>query len=126
MCGFVERLRFSGKSGRIVVVSSAAAHVGSHDLGYGIAKAGLSGLVRSMSKKYAREGISIIGIEPGIFDSKMSAQQSEARRQEAIRQTHLGRPLIIDEIVATTHYAIFEAPDALTGTFIKPNGGQVG
>jgi len=123
--GVTEKLRDLRKKGRIVVVSSAASHVGSHDLGYGVAKAGLCGLVRSLSKQHAQHGISTIGVAPSLFLSSMSDHQSDERKQAAINQNHLGRALHLDEVVSCTRFALFEAPDALTGTFINPNGGQV-
>jgi len=123
--GVTEKLRHLQKEGRLVIVSSAASHVGSHDLGYGVAKAGLCGLVRSLSKQHALHGISTIGIAPSLFFSSMSDHQSDKRKQAAINQNHLGRALHLDEVVSCTRFALFEAPNALTGTFINPNGGQV-
>lgn len=124
--GAVDKIKKSEKTARIVVVSSAAAGVGSRDLGYGISKAGLTGLVRSISKQSAKDGITAIGIAPGLFKSAMSRDhQSDDRKKDAIHQTHLGRSLELNEIVKTAFFAMYEAPDALTGTFINPNGGQV-
>ncbi|MDD3371787.1 MAG: SDR family NAD(P)-dependent oxidoreductase [Alphaproteobacteria bacterium] len=122
--GIAEKLRQAGKPGRIVIVSSAAASVGSCDIGYGVAKAGLNGLVRSLSKQLASCGITSIGVAPGLFDSPMSAAQDEDRRNDAIRATHLRRPMGLDEVGSCTLYALFSAPDALTGTFLNVNGGQ--
>lgn len=124
--GAVDKIKKAEKRARIVVVSSAAAGVGSRDLGYGISKAGLTGLVRSVSKQSAKDGITAIGIAPGLFKSAMSRDhQSDDRKQDAIMQNHLGRSLELDEVLKTAFYAAYDAPDALTGTFINPNGGQV-
>mgnify|MGYP006283793897 FL=1 len=124
--GAVDKIKQAEKTARIAVVSSAAAGVGSRDLGYGISKAGLTGLVRSISKQSAKNGITAIGIAPGLFKSAMSRDfQSDDRKQDAVSQTHLGRSLDLDEIAKTAFYAVYDAPDALTGTFLNPNGGQV-
>lgn len=124
--GAVDKIKKADKAARIVVVSSAAAGVGSRDLGYGISKAGLTGLVRSVSKQSAKDGITSIGIAPGLFKSAMSRDhQSDDRKEDAIKQNHLGRSLELDEVLKTAFYATYDAPDALTGTFINPNGGQV-
>jgi 3-oxoacyl-[acyl-carrier protein] reductase len=122
---FIEAVYRTARQARIVVLSSAAARVGSHDTGYGIAKAGLDGLVHSVSKRYAQHGITIIGIAPGFFPSAMSQHQDAQRKRSAIAQGHLGRSVRMDEVLTCVRYALFEAPDALTGTFISPNGGQV-
>lgn len=122
--GMAHRLVRAGVSGRIVIVGSAAAAVGSRDIGYGAAKAGLRGLVRSLSKAYARRGVTAIGVEPGLFESRMSAAQSRERRAEAISQNHLGRALTLEEIADSVCYAVGGAPDAMSGTVVAASGGQ--
>ena len=109
---------------RIVLVGSAAAHVGSRDLGYGIAKAGLNGLVVSLSKVLATRATTVIGINPGVFESPMSAAVSRARRDKAVQGTHIQRAGTVDEIGDLVRYAAFEAPEYLTGTILNINGGQ--
>ena len=124
--GAVDRIKKAEKTARIAVVSSAAAGVGSRDLGYGISKAGLIGLVRSVSKQSAEDGITTIGIAPGLFTSSMSNDfQTEDRKQDAIKQGHLGKSLDLQEVAKSVFLAVYEAPDAMTGTFMNPNGGQV-
>lgn len=109
---------------RIVMVGSAAAHAGSCDLGYGVSKAGLNGFVRSTSKLLAQEGVTCIGINPGIFDSPMSKSVSEQRQLAAIQATHIKRVGKIDEIADYIMYLLYNAPDYLTGSIIQFNGGQ--
>ena len=109
---------------RVVVVGSAAAHVGSRDLGYGIAKAGLNGLVVSLSKVLASRATTVIGIDPGVFASRMSAAVSRARTAKAVRSTHIQRAGTIEEIGNLVRYAAFEAPEYLTGAILNINGGQ--
>lgn len=123
--GFVQSLLSYGHRARIVVVSSAAARVGSRDIGYGTAKAGIEGLVRSLSKAYAASGVTTLGLAPGIFASKMSDGQAAERVTAAVDATHLKRMARLEEISACAMFLVFEAPDALTGTFMSPNGGQV-
>lgn len=111
-------------SGRVVIVSSAAARVGSEDIGYGVAKAGLDGLVRSLSKAFAKSGITSIGVAPGYFQSSMSARQSPERQSRAIASSHLGRAVDVDEVVKVLGFALFEAPDAMTGSILSVSAGQ--
>jgi 3-oxoacyl-[acyl-carrier protein] reductase len=109
---------------RIVLVGSAAAQVGSRDLGYSISKAGLNGLVVSLSKVLASRATTVIGINPGVFESPMSAATSKARRDKAVQGTHIQRAGTVDEIGNLVSYAALEAPDYLTGTILNINGGQ--
>ena len=109
---------------RIVVVGSAAAHVGSRDLGYAIAKSGLTGLVVSLSKVLASRATTVIGINPGVFESPMSAAVSRVRRAKAVQGTHIQRAGTVEEIGSLVRYAAFEAPEYLTGAILNINGGQ--
>ena len=109
---------------RIVVVGSTAAHVGSRDLGYAIAKSGLNGLVVSLSKVMASRATTVIGINPGVFESPMSAAVSDVRRARAVQGTHIQRGGTVEEIGSLVRYAAFEAADYLTGAILNINGGQ--
>jgi 3-oxoacyl-[acyl-carrier protein] reductase len=109
---------------RLVLVGSTAAHVGSRDLGYAIAKAGLNGLVVSLSKVLASHATTVIGINPGVFESPMSAGVCKARKAKAVRSTHIQRGGTVEEIGNLVRYAAFKAPDYLTGAILNINGGQ--
>ena len=109
---------------RIVIVGSTAGFVGSRDIGYGISKSGLNGLVLSMSKCFAKKNVTVIGVNPGIFESAMSTSVSKERQQSVISNTHLKRTGTISEISNTVLYAALTAPDFLTGSLININGGQ--
>ena len=113
-----------GKTIRAVIVGSTAAHVGSQDIGYGVAKAGLNGLVRSISKSLSNKGVVIIGVDPGIFESPMSSRVTMERQQKAMNDTHIKRKGTVDEIVNVVSYLALSAPDYLTGSIIPLNGGQ--
>ena len=109
---------------RIVIVGSTAGFVGSRDIGYGISKSGLNGLVLSMSKCFAKKNITAIGVNPGIFESAMSTSVSKQRQQSVISNTHLKRVGTLSEISNMVLYAALSAPDFLTGSLININGGQ--
>ncbi|MBN2689137.1 MAG: SDR family oxidoreductase [Gammaproteobacteria bacterium] len=109
---------------RVVVVSSSASYVGSLNLGYGVSKAGLNGFVRSISKSLAHDGVTCIGVTPGIFASKMSKSVSIDRQQKALSETHTKRMVGVDEVADFVSYLAYNASDNLTGTIIPFNGGQ--
>lgn len=119
-----ECLRINLTNVRVVIVGSTAANVGSMDFGYGIAKAGLNGLVQSLSKSLAEQGIVAIGVNPGIFASAMSSSVSSTRQNRAIAATHIKRIGQLNEIANFVVYAAMEAPDYLTGSLLSINGGQ--
>jgi 3-oxoacyl-[acyl-carrier protein] reductase len=110
--------------GRIVVVSSTAADVGSLNLAYGASKGGLNSFVVSLSKSVAPKGITAIGVSPGIFDSPMSRNVSKERQQAAVEACHIKHIPSAEDIAQVVHFAAFSAPDHLTGEIIRINGGQ--
>lgn len=121
----IEKSIVENKKIRFVLTGSAAGTVGSSNIGYGVSKAGLNGLVVSLSKKFARQGIITIGVNPGIFTSKMSQSVSQERQNFAISQTHIKCSGLPNEVADLIIYAAFEAPDFMTGTLINISGGQV-
>lgn len=122
--GLAHRLATVGATGRLVIVGSAASRVGSRDVGYGTAKAGLVGLVRSLSKVYASRGVTVVGVEPGLFDSAMSRQQDPVRRSLAAGQNDVARPLELSDVAEVVRYMLCAAPDALSGSIIQVGGGR--
>jgi 3-oxoacyl-[acyl-carrier protein] reductase len=114
------------KTARFVLVGSAASHVGSLDWGYGLAKAGLNGLIRSISKSGAALGLVAIGLNPGIFESDMSDRVPQERREQAIQETHLKRAGHLEEVASVVKYLAIDAPVMLTGSIIHMSGGQFG
>lgn len=129
VCSFISNaVSLSKNAGiediRVVIVGSTAGNVGSLDLGYGIAKAGLNGFVCSLSKSLAKDGVICIGVNPGIFESSMSRSVSIERQNKARDATHLKRIGTLKEICEFVSHIAFQAPDHLTGSVISINGGQ--
>ncbi|MDJ0557391.1 MAG: SDR family oxidoreductase [Microcoleaceae cyanobacterium MO_207.B10] len=122
--GLLKKCLAKNIQNRVVIVGSAAAYVGSRDIGYGVAKAGLNGLVLSLSKSLSSKESVIIGINPGIFESKMSKGVSVERQNQAVESTHIKRKGRIEEIANFVKYVAFDAPDYLTGSILNINGGQ--
>ena len=121
--GLAYRLTAAGATGRLVTVGSAAGRKGSRDVAYGTAKAGLVGLVRSLSKVYSSHGVTAIGVEPGLFDSAMSRKQQPVRRALAAAGNDAGRMLELSEVADVVHYVLCSAPDALSGSIVPVGGG---
>lgn len=87
--GFVGALRSARRPGAAVLVSSAAAQIGTpnHEA-VAAAKAGVEGLVRAAAASHAGAGIRVNGVAPGIMETPASAGiiGSAAAREAAARQ----------------------------------------
>lgn len=89
LAAFVGALREARSQGAAVLVSSAAARIGTanHEA-VAAAKAGVEGLVRGAAASYAAHGIRINAVAPGIIETPASAGliASAAGREAAARQ----------------------------------------
>jgi len=123
----IPRLRATGH-GRIVNISSGAAHtggaIGAH---YAASKAGLLALTAKAARELARDGIAVNAVLPSVIETEMLdeiARGVEAR--ETLRKTfpigRFGRP---EEVAQVVRFLCLEAPDYLTGEFISIRGARL-
>lgn len=103
--------------GRIINISSGAAHtggiVGPH---YTASKAGIEGLTRAYAIRLAREGITVNSVAPSIVETDMVKGL-----EEATDRIPLGRKGHVDEIAQAV---VFLSENAyITGQTIALNGG---
>ena len=118
----LPRLR-RGISPSIVLVSSVVGEIGfPGDTAYAAAKAGLTGLARSLAKEAARDHIRVNVLAPGFAETGMTAAISPAARQRIMDRTLLGRFATAAEIAQA---AVFLSEDATfcTGTVLTVDGG---
>jgi NAD(P)-dependent dehydrogenase (short-subunit alcohol dehydrogenase family) len=113
--------------GRIINMSSSAGRSvstigGAH---YTAAKAGVLGLTRAFAKEYAREGILVNAVCPGLIATEMvrgtcSAQQI-ADYEESFPIHRLGSP---DEVAEVVQF-LSAGGSYITGASIDVNGGDL-
>jgi 3-oxoacyl-[acyl-carrier protein] reductase len=115
-----SRLR---RGGRIVIISSGAAHVGSLDPGYSSSKAGALGLSRSLARTFGKRQILVNAIAPGVIDTQMSRRMSNARKQAHIHQTVLGRVGRPAEVAICVDFLLDRSNTYMTGATLDVNGG---
>lgn len=120
----IKHMRTQG-DGRIVYVSSPAAYVGSiiAHVGYGVSKAGVIALMKSVAKKFAAEGIRANAIAPGPIDTPMgrtfSAQYWEATQEKTVLKRHATATEIADSIL----YLASDRSSYVTGEVLFIDGG---
>jgi NAD(P)-dependent dehydrogenase (short-subunit alcohol dehydrogenase family) len=111
--------------GRIVVMSSGAAHGGlHHQAAYAASKAGLIGLVQTVTLEHARHGITCNAILPGLIDTE-TVQMMPAEIREATRaNTPAQRLGTMEEVAHLIAFLASEQAGFINGAEIDIDGGM--
>jgi 3-oxoacyl-[acyl-carrier protein] reductase len=121
------RTLLASGGGAIVCVGSPAGHYGiAAGLdAYSATKAGVSGLVRVTAIDYAREGIRVNGVLPGITETPMNDWwlDDPAARAEMSAQIPVGRPARAEEIAAVIAFLASDDAGYVTGALWAADGG---
>jgi 3-oxoacyl-[acyl-carrier protein] reductase len=123
----VPRLRAVG-GGRIVNISSGAAHtggaIGAH---YAASKAGLLALTATAARELARERIFVNAVLPSVIETDMleAIAASPEARERLRTQFPIGRFGRPEEVARLVRFLVAEAPEYLTGEFIGLRGARL-
>ena len=113
--------------GRIVNVSSLAAHTGGSGgaVPYAAAKAGLIAFTRGLAKEVAPRGITVNAVAPGLILGTPFHQtfSTAASQQDAIAATPLKRAGTPEEVAAVVLYFASDLAAFVTGDTAEINGG---
>jgi len=113
------------KYGRIINIASLATFVGLHEVAaYGASKSGLAGLTRTLAVEWARYGVCVNAIAPGVYRTAMNTKLLEGPRgQEFLVRTPMGRFGKVEELVGSAIFLASEAASFITGTVLPVDGG---
>lgn len=112
--------------GRIVNVASQAALVGNPDIWYGMTKAALVNLTKSLAGLLGGQGVVVNAVSPGPVTTEMVAGSPYGERFEKIRKrTYLGRFAETKEIADMIYMLAKQSPDYLNGENIVINNGAL-
>ena len=116
------------KSGRLIGVASLASFVGLQEVAaYTASKAAVAGLTRSLSVEWARHGITVNAIAPGVFETDLNREILKgARGQEFKMRTPMGRFGRVEELAGAAVYLASDAASFVTGQLIAVDGGFLG
>jgi NAD(P)-dependent dehydrogenase (short-subunit alcohol dehydrogenase family) len=113
--------------GRMVFVSSVAGSYGltNHEA-IAAAKGGLEAMVRSAASTYAKRGIRVNAVAPGLTDTRLAATvlRSDAIREASVSMIPLHRLNQPEEVANSMAWLLTDAPDNLTGQILHLDGGM--
>ena len=124
---FYDSLRASGR-GRIVNIASLGSYLAFHEVAaYCASKAAVLSLTRSLAVEWARDGISVNAIAPGVFPTELNGEMvmGTPRGEEILARTPLRRFGNPEELVGAAVLLASDAASFLTGQCITVDGGYL-
>ncbi|WP_250475244.1 3-oxoacyl-ACP reductase family protein [Caballeronia sp. GAFFF1] len=123
---FVKLRREAGGGGRIVTISSVAQHLPTPESApYGMAKAALGSLTRSLSREVANDKINVNNIAPGLIQTPMTQKRLDDpdAREKSMSVIPWHRPGQPEEIARLALFLASDDGDYVTGQTWTIDGG---
>ncbi|MDT0318137.1 SDR family NAD(P)-dependent oxidoreductase [Streptomyces millisiae] len=117
--------RLASPGGRLLFLSSIAAHRGSGSSGYGASKAALHPYAFALARELGPRGVTVNVVAPGFIDDTEFFGPSipEERRRALIAETANGRAGEPGDVAETLHWLASHAAGHVTAQVIAVNGG---
>jgi NAD(P)-dependent dehydrogenase (short-subunit alcohol dehydrogenase family) len=119
----LERFPTFGSQGAVVAVSSVTGKVPSPGIGmYGVSKAALSHLTRTMAAEFG-PGVRVNAVAPGVVKTQFASALYEGREHEVAESYPLKRLGVPDDIAAAVAYLASDDAAWVTGEVLTVDGG---
>lgn len=127
-CAIRFRTMLAQAKGSLITVSSTAAfHATIGNPAYNASKAGAVGLTRTLAAAWAREGIRVNGIAPGLVDTKLTrvTTQNPDRLEASLRGIPAGRLGTPDDMAGAALFLASPLAAYVHGQTIPVDGGLI-
>ncbi|MEP6664510.1 MAG: glucose 1-dehydrogenase [Verrucomicrobiota bacterium] len=124
---FYEPLKRSGR-GKIINIASLASFVAFHEVAaYGASKAGVLALTRSLGAEWAKDGINVNALVPGVFPTELNTEllKGSERGREILMRTPMKRYGKPKELSGAAVFLASDAASFITGQTIAVDGGYL-
>ncbi len=111
--------------GRILLMSSIGGKEGNPFMcGYASSKSGVMGLVKGVGKEYAKTGITINGLTPGVIKTAMNANTAAEQLEYMVSKIPMGRLGTVEEVAAMAAWVVSKESSFNTGFIFDLSGGR--
>lgn len=124
---FYEPLKKAGK-GKIINIASLSSFVAFHEVAaYGASKAGVLALTKSLGCEWAKDGINVNALVPGVFPTELNAKLLDGtdRGREILTRTPMKRFGKAEELTGAAVFLASDAASFITGQSIVIDGGYL-
>ena len=121
----VMRGMMKARAGRIINITSVVGHAGNPgQANYCAAKAGVSGMTRSLARELGSRNITVNCVAPGFIDTDMTKALDDKQKEGLLGNIPLGRLGNPEDIAAAVAFLASPAAGYVTGSTIHVNGGM--
>jgi len=115
------------KYGRIVYIASVGAFLGSlvAHVAYGVSKAGMIALMKSVAKEFGGEGINANAVAPGTIDTPMTDSFGEAIKRRFVESAPTKRQGTPQEVADAVLFLVSSRSSYVNGATLHVNGGSL-
>jgi len=127
-CQIFGKDMLARKSGAIINMASLATFVAFRDVAaYGASKAGVGALTKSLAVEWAKMGVRVNAIAPGIFPTELNERlvRGTERGRELLQRTPMGRYGRADEVVGAAVFLASDAASFVNGQILAVDGGYL-
>jgi len=111
--------------GRIIAITSVVGLTGNPgQANYVAAKAGITGMIKSIAQEYAKRGVTANCVAPGFIVTPMTDKLNDKQREAILARVPASRAGTVDEVAAAVAFLASDEAAYVTGQTLHVNGGM--